>query len=118
MPTDMKHVDLAWVLDELVPEAKYRHSHSYDALVATWTDARPVPTKEQILDKWDEIQSREVTQEPTIQEKVDALLDKEDGDPSKLTTVLDKRRKHRNKTKRQSPPGKNKTKRQPPTNGT
>lgn len=43
-------MDIAWIVHRLVPNAKYRRAGSYQELVATWTDERPVPTLQEIRD--------------------------------------------------------------------
>ncbi len=43
-------MDIALIVDKLVPGAKYTQSGTYVRLAATWTDARPIPTEQAIID--------------------------------------------------------------------
>lgn len=46
-------MDIALVIDRLVPAAEFRMADTYANLVATWTDARTVPTEAAISAEWD-----------------------------------------------------------------
>ncbi len=42
-------MDIALIVDKLVPGAQYTQSQDYAALDRTWTDARPIPTEAAII---------------------------------------------------------------------
>lgn len=44
--------------------AKYKRSFNYDELVEGWEDDRPVPEKQTIVDKWNELESKKELKHP------------------------------------------------------
>ncbi len=42
-------MDIALIVDKLVPNAEYTRADDYATLVATWTDARTIPTEAAII---------------------------------------------------------------------
>jgi hypothetical protein len=49
-------MDLALVIDKLVPGADFRKSENLTMLSQTWLDSRPIPTQEELDNAWSEIQ--------------------------------------------------------------
>ncbi len=41
-------MDIPLIVDKLVPGAQYTQAQDYATLLATWTDARPIPTEADI----------------------------------------------------------------------
>jgi hypothetical protein len=50
-------MDLALIIDKLVPGADYRRADDIAALTETWVDARPIPSEEAINAAWAEIEA-------------------------------------------------------------
>lgn len=53
-------MDLALVIDKLVPSADYRRADNLATLAETWVDARPIPSEEAINAAWAEIEAEQV----------------------------------------------------------
>lgn len=45
-------MDIARAVEQIYKDASYRKCHTYAELLATWKDARPIPTKVQLADAW------------------------------------------------------------------
>jgi protein tyrosine phosphatase len=52
-------MDLALVIDKLVPAADYRRADDIATLTETWVDPRPIPSKAEINAAWAEIQAEQ-----------------------------------------------------------
>lgn len=52
-------MDLALAVEYLMGEADYRSAATYEALAATWRDARPLPTEAALRAAWEARQSAE-----------------------------------------------------------
>ncbi len=51
-------IDIAAAVNELVPQAQYTQSSTYELLEQTWTDVRTLPTRVEIANAWNAILSR------------------------------------------------------------
>jgi len=69
-------MDIALILDKLVPDAEYTRADDYATLVATWTDARTIPTEQAIIDAEAGVMSDDTdrTALPSLWEVAEALL--------------------------------------------
>ena len=52
-------MDLALVIDKLVPGADYRRADDLATLTETWVDPRPIPSEEEINAAWAEIEAEQ-----------------------------------------------------------
>lgn len=70
-------MDIALVVEHLVPGAKYRRCATYQELEDTWTDARPIPTESELSDAEADAMAdaAALTDRPTPQEIAEALLE-------------------------------------------
>ncbi len=55
-------MDIALAVEEIYPAADYRRSETYEALVRTWKDERPVPTKEELDVAWEQVRTRQAAE--------------------------------------------------------
>ncbi len=55
-------MDIALAVEEIYPGADYRRADSYEALVRTWKDERPVPTEEELQAAWEQVQTRQAAE--------------------------------------------------------
>lgn len=74
-------MDLAIAVFHLVPDADYRRADDYATLVATWHDARPVPTEDELLAVWATIEEASINQDARATIRA-ALLEKWDALPA------------------------------------
>jgi len=92
-------VDIALMVDRLLPAANWGTAQSYALLVASWRDAQTIPTEQAILDEWNvyvaeqaatkHLRDREADPEmPSIEIQVEALMNNAAGDPALLNRVL------------------------------
>lgn len=76
-------MDIALIVDKLVPNAQYTQSKAtksgetdYDVLKRTWTDARRIPTEQEIIDAESGVLADQVLRDdiPTLEEIAEVLL--------------------------------------------
>ncbi len=90
-------MDIALIVDKLVPGADYRRADDYAALVATWKDARPVPSLEEVTGAWPGVQQAEATKRlkesrrPSFAALVDAVADLGAGKTDKAVEIGSRR---------------------------
>ena len=53
-------MDLALVIDRLVPGADFQRADDFLTLKTTWSDNRPIPSEEEINASWAEIEAEQV----------------------------------------------------------
>lgn len=77
-------VDIAAILDEIRPGAKWRRSGTYQALVDTWDDVTTIPTEQEINDAEAAMLSNQTDRDdmPTVDECLVALLALNLSDPT------------------------------------
>jgi hypothetical protein len=49
-------MDIAAAVEYLLPNAHYRRAATYEQLVETWSDPRPIPTRQELEAAWAQIQ--------------------------------------------------------------
>ncbi len=76
-------MDIALIVDKLVPGAEYTQAQDYPTLERTWTDARPIPTEAEISAAEAGVLADQAARDalPPLGEVVEALLAR-DADPS------------------------------------
>jgi hypothetical protein len=73
-------MDIALAVEEIYPPssvegaAQFRSAESYEALVATWSDARPVPTQQALADAWNAVQAKQAVDAQVEGEVVSSAL--------------------------------------------
>ncbi len=75
-------MDIALIVDKLVPGAEYTQSigadgePDYEVLKRTWTDARQIPTEQEIIDAEAEVVADQAARDgkPSLDECVEALM--------------------------------------------
>ena len=63
-------MDLALVIDKLVPGADYRRADDLVTLTRTWVDTRPIPSEEEINAAWAEIEAAQAAALNPVPESV------------------------------------------------
>lgn len=64
-------IDYALAIEYVLPDAKYRSAKTYERLVRTWEDNRPVPARAVLDAAWLEISEQE--EAPTLEDVVKSL---------------------------------------------
>lgn len=77
-------VDIAAVLDEIRPGAKWRRSGTYQELVDTWDDGTTIPTEQEINDAEAAMLSNQSDRDamPTLDTCLVALMNANMSDPT------------------------------------
>jgi len=82
-------MDIALIIDRLVPQAQFTQSHTLDDLQRTWTDARPIPPIKKIKAEWAVYQQEKEANKyaedrrkeyPSLEDQVASLMKRASGD--------------------------------------
>ena len=92
-------MDIALMIDRLVPQAQFTQGHTLNDLQRTWTDARPIPTLIEIKAEWAVYQQEKEANKyaedrrkeyPPLVDQVEAIMDHLAGDSTKLNKLKTK----------------------------